>query len=88
VAALLVVGWVGGPVAAGMVLGVMAGVGLFGGLKTVFEGHRRRGERDGTGDAEAAAKAMHLPVTWVEALWVVVWMLCMAGLVVGVFYAW
>lgn len=87
VAATLVLGWVGGPVVAGVVLGVMAGVGLLGGLKTVFEGHRRRGARDGTGDAEAAAKALHLPVVWLGALWIVVWILCMAGLGIGVWYA-
>lgn len=87
VAASLALSWIGGPVVAGIVLGVMAGVGLLGGLKTVFEGHRPRPERDGTGDAEAAAKALHLPVTWMEALWVVIWVLCITSLGVGVFYA-
>lgn len=86
IAGSLVVASVGGPVAAGLLLGIMAGLGLFGGLRTVFEEHRSRDSREG-GDGAAAAAALHLPVSWIESLWVIAWVVCATGLGVGVFYA-
>ena len=83
---LLAGAWALGAVVSEALLGVMAGVGLLGGLRSVFEGHRSRDARDGSADAEAAGAMLHIPVTWIEGVWVLSWVAVMVGVVVGICY--
>jgi hypothetical protein len=80
---IFVVSWVAGAATSAVVLGLVAGVASLGGLKTVYEGHRPAEERDGTYDAEAAAADFHVPVVWIEGLWVGVWAATIVGAVMA-----
>jgi hypothetical protein len=74
--------WVVGPGVQATILGIMAGILSLGGLKTVLEGHQRRADRDGAGDAENAGAFLHLPVVFIEGLWMGIWGVTVLGVLV------